>query len=77
MQAESALKGLKGYVLLLNADVPLLEPSGWIVHIEAESADGQPIVIDAKLDDIGSYNRTLTGTWKQAGVDHPFKMARE
>jgi hypothetical protein len=34
-------------------------------------------VIDAKLADIGSYNRTLTGTWKQAGVDQPFKMARE
>jgi len=56
---------------------PVLEPSDWTVHIEAKSADGQPIVIDAKLDDIGSYNRTLTGTWKQAGVDHPFKMARE
>ena len=46
-------------------------------HVEAQSRDGQPIVIDAKLDDIGSYNRTLTGTWKQAGVGHPFKMARE
>jgi hypothetical protein len=34
-------------------------------------------VIDAKLDDIGSYNRTLTGTWKQAGVDHGFKIRRE
>ena len=56
---------------------PVLEPSGWTMHIEASSVDGQPIVIDAKLDDIGSYNRTLTGTWKQAGVDHPFKMARE
>ena len=56
---------------------PVLEPSDWTVRIEAESADGQPIVIDAKLDDIGSYNRTLTGTWKQAGVDHAFKMARE
>jgi hypothetical protein len=56
---------------------PVLEPSYWTVHIEAESADGQPIVIDAKLDDIGSYNRTLTGTWKQAGVDHPFRIARE
>ena len=56
---------------------PVLEPSDWTVHIEAQSRDGQPIVIDAKLDDIGSYNRTLTGTWKQAGVDHPFKMARE
>jgi hypothetical protein len=56
---------------------PVLEPSDWTVHIEAQSRDDQPIVIDAKLDDIGSYNRTLTGTWKQAGVDHPFKMARE
>jgi hypothetical protein len=56
---------------------PVLEPSDWSVHIEAQSAEGQPIVIDAKLDDIGSYNRTLTGTWKQAGVEHAFKMARE
>ncbi len=55
----------------------MLEPSDWTVHIEAQSANGQPIVIEAKLDDIGSYNRTLTGTWQQAGVDHPFKMARE
>ena len=56
---------------------PVLEPSDWTVHIEAQSADGKPIVIEAKLDDLGSYNRTLTGTWKQAGVNHPFKMARE
>jgi hypothetical protein len=56
---------------------PVLEPSDWTVHIEARSADGQPIVIDAKLDDIGSYNRTLTGTWRQAGVAHALKMARE
>jgi hypothetical protein len=56
---------------------PVLQPSDWTVHIEAQSRDGQPIVIDAKLDDIGSYNRTLTGTWQQAGVSHPFTMARE
>jgi hypothetical protein len=55
----------------------VLDPSDWTVHIEAESRDGAPIVIDAKLDNIGSYNRTLTGTWKQAGTDHAFKMARE
>jgi hypothetical protein len=56
---------------------PVLEPSDWTVHIEAQSADGQPIVIDAKLEDLGSYSRTMTGTWQQAGVDQPFKMARE
>ena len=62
---------------VVRFSAPVLEPRDWTVHIEAQSRDGQPIVIDAKLDDIGSYNRTLTGTWKQAGVDHPFKMARE
>lgn len=56
---------------------PVLEPSDWSVHIEAKNADGQPIVIDAKLDDIGSYNRTMAGTWQQAGVAQPFEMARE
>ena len=54
-----------------------LEPSDWTVHIEAESREGEPIVIDAMLEDIGSYNRTLTGTWNQAGVDHGFRIARE
>jgi len=56
---------------------PVLDPSDWSVRIEAQSRDGQPIIIDAKLDDIGSYNRTLTGTWTLAGVEHPFTMARE
>ena len=54
-----------------------LQPSDWTVHIEAQSRDGASIVIDAKLADIGSYNRTLTGTWNEAGVDHDFKIARE
>ena len=54
-----------------------LKPSDWTVHIEARSRDGEPIVIDAKLENIGSYNRTLTGTWSQAGVDYSFNIARE
>lgn len=54
-----------------------LEPSDWSVHVEAQDRDGTPIVIDAKLGDIGSYNRTLTGTWNQGGVAHTFRIARE
>src|SRR5688572_13046925 len=30
---------------------PVLEASDWTVHIEAQSRDGRPIVIDAKLAD--------------------------
>ncbi|HJR71125.1 MAG TPA: hypothetical protein VKA43_13870 [Gammaproteobacteria bacterium] len=54
-----------------------LEPSDWTVRIEAQSRDGLAVAIDAKLENIGSYHRTLTGTWKQAGTDHAFKIARE
>lgn len=54
----------------LNADE-------WTVHIEAESLEGEPIVVDALLENIGSYNRTLTGTWTQAGAEHDFKITRE
>ena len=37
----------------------------WTVHFEADAKDGSHIVIDGKLDNIGSYNRTITGTWTE------------
>jgi hypothetical protein len=48
-----------------------LDSSTWTVHIEAErAAKGNSAavryVIDGKLSNLGSYNRTLTGTWMQA-----------
>jgi hypothetical protein len=55
----------------------VLDPSNWMLHIEANSADGAPIVIDAILEDIGSYNRRLEGTWTQGGVASAFEIARE
>jgi hypothetical protein len=74
-------KSINGIINPGPSSVPFtrasLEPSDWTVHIEAQSRDGAPILIDAKLEDIGSYNRTLTGTWNQAGVDHELKIARE
>ena len=39
-----------------------LDASNWQVRVEATSTGGEAIVISALLDDIGSYNRTLTGT---------------
>ena len=55
----------------------VLKPSDWSVHIEADARNGEPIVIDATLENIGSYNRTLTGTWKEAGAEQRFKITRE
>ncbi|MBI2150277.1 MAG: hypothetical protein HYU27_06695 [Acidobacteria bacterium] len=58
-----------------------LDSTKWTVHLEAEFKDerGNPvrIVIDGKLENIGSYNRTLSGTWIQGEVKGDFKLTRE
>lgn len=47
----------------------------WTVRIEAGGKEG-PIVIDGKVINLGSYNRTMSGTWTQAGRKGDFKLTR-
>ena len=54
-----------------------LEPSTWTVRIEAVGHANEEIVITGTLEDIGSYNRYIEGTWTQNGVEHPFRITRE
>jgi len=58
-----------------------LDSTKWILHLEADSKDrsGNPvhIVADGKLENIGSYNRTLTGTWNQGTTKADFKLRRD
>ena len=59
-----------------------LDSSAWTVHIEAErpaSAKTAALhcVIDGKLANLGSYNRTLTGTWTQGTTKGEFTLTRE
>ena len=57
-----------------------LDPSNWSVHFEAESKDaaGKPIryVIDGKLENIGAYQRVITGTWTEGAKKGDFKVIR-
>ena len=61
----------------INFTSASLNATDWTVHIEAQTREGQPIVIDGKLDELGSYHRTLTGTWTQDGATHPLTLKRE
>ena len=59
-----------------------LDSSTWTVHIEAErpaKGAGAPIhyVIDGKLAELGSYNRTRTGTWTSGATKGTFKLTRD
>ena len=59
----------------------VLNPEDWTVHIEAEDRDDAgsavTVVIDGQLDDLGSYNRTLEGTWRRGNVEGNFRITRE
>jgi hypothetical protein len=57
--------------------VAALDASNWTVHFEADTKDQKHIVIDGKLDNIGSYNRTITGTWTEGMVKGDFKVTRD
>ena len=55
-------------------------PETWGVHIEAEGKDtsGGAVryVIDGKLENIGAYQRILSGTWSEGGRKGDFKLVR-
>ena len=62
-------------------DAGTLNPDNWSVHIEAASKDeaGKPVrvVIDGKIDNLGSAKRSMSGTWKRGATSGNFKLTRE
>jgi hypothetical protein len=46
----------------------------WTVRIEAASAH---LVVEGKIDDLGSYHRTLSGSWQQGAEKGDFKLTRD
>jgi hypothetical protein len=61
----------------INFTSAALNPADWSVHIEAQTREGEPIVIDCVLSDLGSYHRQLTGTWTSGGVENQLVLTRE
>jgi hypothetical protein len=61
----------------INFTSATLNPADWSVHIEAQTRDGETIVIAGVLADLGSYHRTLTGTWTSGGVENQLVLTRE
>src|SRR5439155_21426317 len=61
--------------------VATLDSTKWAVHLEADTKDrsGNPvhIVADGKLEHIGSYSRTLSGTWNHGATKADFKLKRD
>jgi hypothetical protein len=55
--------------------------SNWTVRIEADAKDSSDkavhISAEGKLDDLGSYHRTIKGVWEQGKVKGEFRLTRD
>lgn len=58
-----------------------LNSSDWTVHMEATSKDeaGNPVavVVDGRIENLGSPKRTLSGTWRRGNTTGTFSVTRE
>jgi hypothetical protein len=61
--------------------VATLDPAKWAVHLEADMKDAKgaavPVVMDGTIDDIGSYTRSISGTYTQGTTKGTFKIRRD
>ena len=57
-----------------------LSPDTWGVHFEGDGKDASGAtvhyVIDGKLENLGAYQRFITGTWTQGAAKGDFKITR-
>jgi hypothetical protein len=60
--------------------VATLDPATWSVHFEADGKDkaGSAVhyIIDGKIENIGAYQRFITGTWTEGSTKGDFKIVR-
>jgi hypothetical protein len=56
-------------------------PVDWVVHFEADGKDskGKAVhyVVDGKIENIGLYNRSLSGMWASGDTKGTFKLVRQ
>ena len=57
-----------------------LDPDTWTVHLEADGKDASGKAVhymaDGKLENIGAYQRVLSGTWTEGTAKGDFKVVR-
>ncbi len=57
-----------------------VDVTNWTVRLEADvksKGATEHVSAEGRLEDIGSYHRTLAGTWKQGSVAGDFRLTRE
>lgn len=53
-----------------------VDVTNWTVRIQAD-AKGTSIAAEGRLEDLGSYHRTIKGTWHQGAMTGDFRLTRD
>jgi hypothetical protein len=54
-----------------------LDVTSWTVRIEGETPAGEPIRAEGQIENLESYHRTISGTWRQGNVEGAFTLTRD
>ncbi len=54
-----------------------VDVTDWTVRIEADTKDKVHISAEGKLEDLGSYHRTIKGSWTQGTTKGDFRITRD
>ena len=58
-----------------------LDVTNWTIRFETDGKDASGavarIAVDGRIEDIASYHRTISGTWRQGTVKGDFKLTRD
>jgi hypothetical protein len=58
-----------------------VDPTAWRLHFEAEGKDAKgsmvSYTVDGAIDDLGTYNRTLAGSWNVGNTKGDFSITRQ
>jgi hypothetical protein len=73
-------KALRGTLNGAPLTVATVNPETWTVRFEADTKDaaGNTVlsVLDGKLENLGAYQRFITGTWTQGSTKGDFRVTR-
>ncbi len=54
-----------------------LTPEGWRVTLAAKNKAGKDVTFEGAIENLGSYSRSINGTWTEAGRSAPIKLTHE
>ena len=55
----------------------VVDVTDWTIRIEADTKDKVHISAEGKLEDLGSYHRTIKGSWTQGTTKGDFRITRD